>query len=83
MGGQSYGADALRVFGFLPFERAARRLEDAVLGKTLAQLDEILTSPDGAKMLAELGKTPVMSKKVYSVLGTYGGSQGAYNRPPE
>ncbi len=81
MGGKSYGADALRVFGFLPFERAARRMEDVVLSKTLSELDTILTSPQGADMLAKLGKTPVMSKKALTILGTMGGAAGSLDQP--
>lgn len=71
LGGQNYGADALRVFGFLPFEKAARRLEDRILGDTLRQFDKVLTSPEGAKLLAELGRTPVMSKKTFTILSAY------------
>lgn len=82
MGGKAYGADALRVFGFLPFERAARGLENAVLGKTLSQLDQILTTPEGAAMLVKLGKTPVMSNKAMTVLGTFGGAAGSIDNPP-
>lgn len=72
MGGRNVGADSLRVFGFLPFERAARRLEDTVMGKTLTQFDTILTSKDGIKMLSDLGRESVLSRKIPVLLGQFG-----------
>jgi hypothetical protein len=72
LSGKSYGADALRVFGFLPFEQVARRIEDATMAKTLQQFDKILTTPEGAAKLAELGKVPPMSGKALAIFSTIG-----------
>lgn len=72
LGSKTYGADALRVFGFLPFERAARKLEDAVLSKTLSQFDKILTSPEGAQMLAKLAKLPPDNRSALIFLANFG-----------
>lgn len=74
IGGRTMGADALRVFGFLPFERVARRLEDTVLGSTLKKFDTILTSPDGAKLLVELGKVDPTSKRAAMIISTMAGT---------
>lgn len=80
LGGASTTADLVRLASFLPMNRAGAAIERAVLGKTLSQFDDILTSPEGAKMLVELGKTPVMSKKAQVLLGTYA---GIVANPPE
>ena len=72
LGSKTYGADALRVFGFLPFERAARKLEDAVLSKTLSQFDQILTSPEGAQMLSKLAKLPPGNRSALIFLANFG-----------
>lgn len=80
LGGSSATADLIRVASFLPLNKAGERIERATLGKTLSQFDTILTSPEGAKMLVELGKVPVMSKKAQVILGTFGGIVG---NPPE
>jgi hypothetical protein len=76
MGGNSAVADAARVFSYLPAGKFAQRLEQATLNKTLSQLDTILTSPEGVKMLIKLGKVPVMSRKAQVILGTWGGMEG-------
>lgn len=73
-GGNSQLANAVRVFSFLPFNRAGEAIERAALGKTLREFDEILTSPQGADMLIKLGKVPVMSQKAQVILGTWGGA---------
>lgn len=57
MSGHSLSANALRVFGFLPFERSARWLENRQTTATFKTFDELLTSPEGAATLARLGKT--------------------------
>jgi hypothetical protein len=80
MGGNSAVADAARVFSYLPAGKFAQRIEQATLDKTLSQLDTILTSPEGVKMLIRLGKVPVMSRKAQVILGTWGGMTG---NPPE
>lgn len=72
-GGNSQLANAVRVFSFLPANRAGEAIERAVLSKTLSQFDTILTSPEGAAMLIKLGKVPVMSKQAQAILGTWGG----------
>lgn len=79
LGSTSTAANVLRIFGFLPFERAARAIEDATLGKTLRTFDDLLTSPDGAATLAKLGKTSVMSPAFAATLQGFavGGGQAA------
>lgn len=74
LGGQNYGSDALRIFGFLPFNTAARRLEDRVLRNVFTDLDNLLTTPDGAKKLIELSKVPVMSQKAVTLFSSLGGA---------
>jgi hypothetical protein len=76
LGGNSNVANAVRVMSFLPVNRLGEGIERAAFGKTLSQLDTILTSPEGAKMLIELGKVPVMSRKAQVILGTWGGGMG-------
>lgn len=76
LGGNSNVANAVRVMSFLPVNRLGEAIERATFGKTLSQLDTILTSPEGAKMLIELGKVPVMSRKAQVILGTWGGGMG-------
>ena len=75
IGGRSNVASGMRAFGFLPFERGARALEDRVLGKTMREFDQILTSPEGAKMLAALGKKPVISESARNILATWGAAE--------
>lgn len=74
IGGKSQTANVARVYGFLPFERVARKIEDATMAKTFTEFDNILTSPDGANMLRELGKVSVMSPKAITILGTFLGT---------
>jgi hypothetical protein len=69
--GKSLPADALRVFSFLPFEKAARGVESRAVTKTLRTFDDLLTSPDGAATLAQLGRVPVMSTKAQAILNGF------------
>ncbi len=81
MGGQNYGSDALRIFGFLPFNTAARRLEDRVLQNTFRDLDNLMTTPEGAAKLAELGRVPVMSQKAIMLFATLGATAATVPAP--
>ena len=89
LGGASATANLVRVGTVLGrFGRTGEAIERHTLGKTLSQLDTILTSPEGAKMLIELGKVPVMSRKAQVILGTWGGAMGntpglSNSNPPE
>jgi hypothetical protein len=88
MGSASNAANLVRVASFLPVNRVGEAIERSVFGKTLSQLDTILTSPEGAKMLIELGKVPVMSRKAQVILGTWGSTMGnspglTDDNPPE
>jgi hypothetical protein len=76
LGGSSNVANVVRIASFLPANRLGESIERATFNKTLSQLDTILTSPEGAKMLIELGKVPVMSKKAQVILGTWGAVSG-------
>jgi hypothetical protein len=88
MGSASNVANLVRVASFLPVNRVGEAIERHTFGKTLSQLDTILTSPEGAKMLIELGKVPVMSRKAQVILGTWGSTMGnspglSDSNPPE
>ena len=88
MGSASNAANLVRVASFLPVNRVGEAIERITFGKTLSQLDTILTSSEGAKMLMELGKVPVMSRKAQVILGTWGGAMGntpglSNSNPPE
>lgn len=83
MGGNSAIADSARIFSYLPAGKFAQRIEQATLNKTLTQLDTILTSPEGVKMLIKLGKQPVMSRKAQTILGTWAGMVGNADGLPE
>lgn len=88
LGGSSNTANAVRIASFLPANRLGEMIERATLGNTLAQFDTILTSPDGVKMLQELGRVPVMSKKAQIILSTYAATLGnpyglSDSNPPE
>lgn len=78
VGGRNLASTALRAFGIAPFATPANRSFEFVLNSTLSQFDTILTSPDGAKMLAALGREPVMSKRIPFILGQFG-AQAATN----
>lgn len=71
-GGRNLASSALRAFGIAPFATPANRTFEFVLNSTLRQFDTILTSPDGAKMLAALGRESVMSKRIPFILGQFG-----------
>ena len=77
MGGSSGMANMMQLFSMVPVSKAARGFERFVLGKTLEDFDNILTSPRGVETLIKLGNTPVMSKKAIVILGTYGGTMGS------
>lgn len=77
LSGKNYGADALRIFGFLPFEKAARRLEDRTVANAFRDFDNILTTPEGAAMLIKLSQVPVISDKAITILATVGGTAPA------
>lgn len=74
IGGGSATANLVRLASFLPMNRLGEGIERTVLGNTLSKFDDILTSPEGAKMLIDLGKVPVMSRKAQVILGTFAGS---------
>lgn len=76
-GGKSQIADVARVYGFMPFERVARRIEDATLAKTFTEFDRVLTTPEGAQLLLKLSKTPTMSNAAIAALATFGATSGA------
>ena len=71
-GGKSTLADVARVYGFLPFERVARRIEDRTLTRTFQEFDRILTTPEGADLLLKLAATPNMSDKAALALAQFG-----------
>lgn len=77
-GGRNMLSTGLRAFGIAPLATPANRSFEFVLNSTLSQFDTILTSPDGAKMLAALGREPVMSKRIPFILGQFG-AQSATN----
>lgn len=76
LGGASNTANLVRVASFLPVNRVGEAIERATLGKTLSQLDTILTSEEGAKMLIKLGRVPVMSRAAQTILGSWGAAYG-------
>lgn len=71
-GGKSTLADVARVYGFMPFERVARRIEDRTLARTFQEFDRILTTPEGADLLLKLAATPNMSDKAALALAQFG-----------
>jgi hypothetical protein len=73
MAEKHHGANFVRIFGFLPFERMARNLESATMSKTLREMDKLITTPEGLKILAELSKQPVMSRQALALAATAGG----------
>lgn len=74
LGGRSKIATAARTFGMIPFNQAANRLEEAVLAKTFRQFDDILTNPDGLRMLQELSQVSPKSGKALAIVSTFGGT---------
>lgn len=88
LGGSSATADFVRLASFAPMNRVGNRMEAYTLRRTLQDFDKILTSPEGADMLMQLGRVPVMSKKAQAILGTWGGMAGnsyglSNSNPPE
>lgn len=81
MGGQNYGADALRIGSFMPFERYARKLEDATMKKTFTELDSLLTTPAGIDQLIALSKQPVMSRAAVTMFATMGSNLATQPAP--
>lgn len=73
MAEKHYGANAIRIFGFLPFERMARNMESATMAKTFRELDKLITTPEGVDILIKLSQTPVMSKQALALTATAGG----------
>lgn len=71
-GGKNMVSTGLRAFGIAPFATPANKSFQLVLNSTMNQFDTILTSPDGAKMLAALGRESVMSKRIPFLLGQFG-----------
>ena len=76
-GGKSSLADVARVYGFMPFERVARKIEDAALAKTFQQFDQILTTREGADLLLQLSRTPNMSDKAALLIAQFGATTAA------
>jgi hypothetical protein len=74
MAEKHHGANFIRIFGFLPFERMARNMENATMSKTLRELDRLITTPEGLQILAELSKYPVMSRQAAALAATAGGA---------
>lgn len=74
MAEKHHGANFIRIFGFLPFERMARNMENATMSKTLRELDRLITTPEGLEILAELSKHPVMSRQAAALAATAGGA---------
>lgn len=74
MAGKNRAAYAVRMAGFMPFAKAADDITNLTMGKTLRQFDDLLTSPEGAKILMELAKVPPLSNAAVTILGTFSGS---------
>jgi hypothetical protein len=73
MAEKHYGANAIRIFGFLPFERMARNMESATMTKTFRELDKLITTPEGVDILIKLSQTPVMDRRALALTATAGG----------
>lgn len=73
MAQKHYGANAVRIFGFLPFERMARNMESATMSRTFREMDKLITTPEGVDILIELSKTPVMDRRTLALAATAGG----------
>jgi hypothetical protein len=73
IGGASYMAAAAKTLGITPFGGFSRWIKDVRLGQSLKEFDIILTSPEGAKRLAELGRAKPSSQQAleaFAALGT-------------
>ena len=73
MAKKHYGANFIRIFGMLPFERMARNTETAAMSNTYRQLDKLITTPEGVDILIKLSQTPVMDKRALALAATAGG----------
>lgn len=71
-GGQATSANLLRVFGFLPFERASRAIEAFYFRRSAADFDRLLTTPEGAAILAKIGKMSPQDPKTIALLASFG-----------
>jgi hypothetical protein len=67
-------SDAMRMLGIAPMAWPARAYENFLNRKTFEQFDKLLTTPEGAAKLAELGRQPVMSKAALTIYSTLGGT---------
>lgn len=76
LGGASHTANLIRLAGFMPMNRAGEAVERAVLSKTLKELDTILTSEEGARMLIKFSKVPPTSRAAQTILGSWGAAYG-------
>lgn len=61
--GKSKLADAIRFWGFTANMTAGRRIEEKVLGRTLSELDELLTTKAGVEYLQILAQDGYVSKR--------------------
>lgn len=77
LSGSSATANAVRLYGFLPLEKAARGMESRDIERTFKEFDRILTTPEGADLLQKLAKVPVMSSKAITLLSTFGATVGS------
>lgn len=75
MGGKSYGADALRVFGFMPFEKAAHNIESHLMGRTFRNLDKIVATPEGVDTLIKISKLPPKSPQIEQLMQSFLGAE--------
>lgn len=63
MAGKSKLADAVRFWGFTANMTAGRRIEEHVLGKTMRQLDKMLTTEQGVEYLQALAQDGYVSPR--------------------
>lgn len=77
MGGGTLAGAAMRMVGVAPLKPLASRVEAATLGGALTKFDDILTSPGGAKMLAELGKVSAISPAAQTIIATWAAGVGS------
>lgn len=82
LGGANSLSNLLRVFGIAPFATPARKLEAMQLARTFGKFDELLTSPEGAKTLAEIGKRRPMSPENWVLLSGFGQALPAAEESP-
>lgn len=75
-GGRNAISTGLRSFGIAPLATPANRMFEVVLGATLRQFDDILTSPEGARLLVKLGREPIISRRIPILLGQFGAQAG-------